>query len=40
VQFSVEGGELTPTMKLRRSEITRKYAARIAEFYADKDAAA
>ena len=32
-EFSVEGGELTPTMKLRRKEITAKYAAEIAAFY-------
>lgn len=33
VEFSVEGGELTPTMKLRRNVITEKYADRIAAFY-------
>ena len=34
-EFSVEGGELTPTMKLRRKEITAKYADEIEAFYAD-----
>jgi long-chain acyl-CoA synthetase len=34
-EFTVEGGELTPTMKLRRKEITAKYAAEIAAFYDD-----
>ena len=34
-EFSVEGGELTATMKLRRSVITDKYAAVIDGFYAD-----
>lgn len=32
-EFTVEGGELTPTMKLRRKEITAKYADEIAAFY-------
>ena len=32
-EFSVEGGELTATMKIRRNEIVRKYADRIAAFY-------
>lgn len=31
--LSVDGGELTPTMKLRRAAIAEKYAARIEAFY-------
>ncbi|HHC09230.1 MAG TPA: long-chain fatty acid--CoA ligase [Actinobacteria bacterium] len=31
--FSVEAGELTPTLKLRRSVIAERYAAEIAELY-------
>lgn len=38
VEFSVDGGELTPTMKLRRNVIATKYAAEIAAFYSDVDA--
>lgn len=34
VEFSVEGGELTPTMKLRRSVIAEKYADEIEELFA------
>lgn len=34
VEFSVDGGELTPTMKLRRGPITEKYGSYIAGFYA------
>ena len=34
-EFSVEGDELTPTMKLRRKEIAAKYADEIDAFYAD-----
>ncbi|MDD9967783.1 MAG: long-chain fatty acid--CoA ligase [Myxococcales bacterium] len=37
-EMSVEGGELTPTMKLRRKEIHEKFADLIASFYADKNA--
>lgn len=32
--FSIESGELTPTLKLRRGEIARHYAAEIAALYA------
>jgi long-subunit acyl-CoA synthetase (AMP-forming) len=32
-QLSVEGGELTPTMKLKRRVINEKYAAQIEELY-------
>ncbi|MCB9530863.1 MAG: long-chain fatty acid--CoA ligase [Myxococcales bacterium] len=34
VEFSVDGGELTPTMKLRRTEIAKKYADEIRALYA------
>ncbi|MBP7680528.1 MAG: long-chain fatty acid--CoA ligase [Deltaproteobacteria bacterium] len=34
-EFSVEGGELTATMKLRRNVIADKYSAVIERFYAD-----
>ncbi|KAB2968338.1 MAG: long-chain fatty acid--CoA ligase, partial [Thermoanaerobaculia bacterium] len=33
-ELSVDGGELTPTLKLRRSEIAARYAERIAALYA------
>jgi len=33
-EFSVEGGELTPTMKVRRAAVTKKYAADIDALYA------
>lgn len=32
-EFSIEGGELTPTMKLRRRVIAEKYGKEIAELY-------
>jgi len=37
--FSVEGGELTPTMKLRRKEIHAKYQEEIETFYAGDSSA-
>jgi len=33
VEFSVDGNELTPTMKVKRNVITDKYAADIAALY-------
>ncbi|MBW2458447.1 MAG: long-chain fatty acid--CoA ligase, partial [Deltaproteobacteria bacterium] len=33
VQFSVDGGEMTPTMKVRRAHVTTKYSEDIAAFY-------
>ncbi len=36
-EMTVEGGELTATMKLRRSEITKKYADVIEAMYVGKD---
>lgn len=37
IEFSIEGGELTPTMKVRRSKVLEKYAAQVAEMYAATD---
>jgi long-subunit acyl-CoA synthetase (AMP-forming) len=34
-EFTIEGGELTPTMKIRRKVITAKYGALIERMYAD-----
>jgi len=36
-EFSIEGGELTPTMKVRRSKVLEKYASQVAEMYAATD---
>ena len=36
-QFSVDGGELTPNLKLRRMEIERKYKTAIESLYAKLD---
>ena len=35
-EWSLDGGELTPSLKLRRRVIAQKYAHEIAEFYADE----
>jgi long-chain acyl-CoA synthetase len=35
VEFTVDGGELTPTLKLKRQVVARKYAAAIDALYAD-----
>lgn len=35
--FTVEGGELTPTMKVRRSRVLDKYAAQVSEMYSATD---
>ena len=35
VEFSVDGGELTPTMKARRNVVVEKYAAQIEAMYGD-----
>jgi long-subunit acyl-CoA synthetase (AMP-forming) len=34
VEFSVDGNELTPTMKIKRNVISEKYASEIADLYA------
>ena len=34
VEFSVEGDELTPTMKIKRNVVSKKYAAEIDALYA------
>jgi long-chain acyl-CoA synthetase len=34
-EFTIDGGEITPTLKLKRKEILRKYAAIIEKIYAD-----
>lgn len=38
-EWSLDSGELTPTLKLRRSVIEERYAAEIAGFYADEASA-
>ena len=38
-EWTVEGGELTPSMKLKRRIIERKYEREIANFYADESTA-
>jgi long-chain acyl-CoA synthetase len=35
-EWSVEGEELTPSMKLKRRVVEKKYEKQIAEFYADE----
>ncbi len=35
-EWSIDGGEVTPSMKLKRRVIEKKYAAEIAEFYKDE----
>ncbi len=35
-EFSVDSGEVTPSMKLRRSAITKQYAAQVAAMYKDE----
>jgi long-chain acyl-CoA synthetase len=37
VEFSIEGGELTPTMKVRRSRVLEIHAAAVAEMYTATD---
>ena len=32
-EFSVDGGELTPTLKLKRKVVRQKFAARIEDLY-------
>jgi long-chain acyl-CoA synthetase len=36
-EWTVDSGELTPSMKLRRRVIAQKYAKEIADFYADEN---
>jgi long-chain acyl-CoA synthetase len=35
-EWSVEGGEMTPSMKLKRRVVEKKYSGEIAEFYRDE----
>jgi long-chain acyl-CoA synthetase len=39
-EWSIEDGEMTPSMKLKRRVVEKKYAAEIAEFYKDEATAA
>jgi long-chain acyl-CoA synthetase len=39
-EWTVEGGELTPSMKLKRRVVEKKYAPEIADFYKDEATAA
>ena len=36
VDFSIGGGELTPTMKMRRHAIVKKYAREVEDMYASQ----
>jgi long-chain acyl-CoA synthetase len=36
-EFTIEGGELTPSLKLRRRAVYEKYAARIEALYVDPE---
>jgi long-chain acyl-CoA synthetase len=35
-EFTEEGGQLTPTMKVRRSVVMEQYSAQIAALYGDR----
>ena len=34
-EFTIDGGELTPTLKVRRSAVEKKYEAAIEHLYAE-----
>ena len=38
-EWSMDSGELTPTLKLRRRVVAERYAAEIAAFYHDESSA-